>query len=308
MKNIYQITNKARLRLGTRGSPLALVQANMVKNLLEKNHNNSDVEIVTISTSGDKMRETPLKDIGGKALFVKEIEEALIKRDIDFAVHSLKDIPGIIADEFKIAAILPREEVNDVFISAKYQSIKDMPQGAVFGTSSPRRKAQILAIRPDLNVIEFRGNVETRIQKIRDGVADATMLALAGIKRLNLLTDGLNRRIIDINEILPAVGQGAIGIECLQENNIVISILQQISCQKTFMETECERAMLAVIDGNCRTPIAGYAKISDNQITLKGMLASEDGKSSAYHELSGSISEHKKIGEEVGRKLKESRT
>lgn len=236
-------------------------------------------EIVVIKTTGDNRAmidaDRPLKEIGNKGLFTKEIEEAMLSGDIDIAVHSSKDMPveqpeGLILDCF-----LPREDVRDAFVSLKYRGIADLPHGAVVGTSSLRRKAQLLAKRPDLQVVEFRGNVQTRLKKLGDGVAEATFLAVAGLNRLGMADVPFHA--VDVDDMLPAIAQGAIGIERRIDDTRAATMLSAIHHAETGLRVTCERAFLAALDGSCETPIGGLSAIEDGMITLRGELLSLDG-------------------------------
>ena len=246
----------ASFRIGTRGSPLALAQARMVRSRLAAAAGVSEdaIELVTIRTTGDTIQDRPLGEEGGKGLFTKEIEEALLEQRIDLAVHSAKDMPTVLPDGLVLAACLEREDPRDVFISRKARSLADLPRGASLGTASLRRQAIAKRIRPDLRTSPLRGNVETRLRKLEAGEVDATLLALAGLRRLNL-TDHVTA-IMSTDEFLPAVGQGAIGIETREDDRRVRDILMRVDHTDTSGAIACERAFLAALDGSCRTPIA----------------------------------------------------
>jgi hydroxymethylbilane synthase len=266
------------LRIGTRGSPLALVQARDVRDRLAAAHglDPAAIEIRVIKTSGDKIQDRPLSEVGGKGLFTKEIEEALIAREIDLAVHSMKDVATVLPGGLIIAACLPREDTRDAFISLKHGRLAELPAGAVLGTSSLRRQAQILRTRPDVKVIGFRGNVETRLRKLADNVADATLLACAGLNRL-----GLRDRItapVPIDEMLPAVAQGAVGIECREEDATIRDYVQALDHRETSLCVAAERAFLRKLDGSCRTPIAGLATLTPDGIAFRGEILTPDGR------------------------------
>jgi len=236
-----------------------------------------DVEVVVIKTTGDAIQDRPLSEAGGKGLFTKEIEEALIARTIDIAVHSMKDVPTVLPDGLGIGAILKREDVRDAFISFNYRALAEMPAGAVVGTSSLRRQAQVKRARPDLKVVEFRGNVETRLRKIADGVADATFLALAGLNRL-----GLTRHVASVIEtdvMLPAVAQGAVGIEIRVDDVAASEAIAPLNDAETALCVGAERAFLAKLEGSCRTPIAGLGEIRDGRIYFRGEILTPDGRS-----------------------------
>lgn len=248
-----------KLKLGTRKSKLALIQANIVSSLL-KTKLNIDSEIVGFCTSGDKIKKSALYDIGGKGLFIKELEEALLNKEIDIAIHSLKDVPGLIDDRFEIAGMLAREDPRDVLVSKQAKSIMDLKPNAVIGSSSPRRIAYLKKIRPDLEIKVLRGNLDSRMNKIVSGEYDATFLAFAGLKRLYGKIDEQICNIISDEVIIPAVGQGVIGLEVLKGNEDIKSICQQINDQETFDLANIERIYLEKLDASCRTPTAAYAK------------------------------------------------
>ena len=268
----------AAIRIGTRGSPLALAQAYETRARLMAAHRLSEdaISITIIKTTGDQVLDRPLADIGGKGLFTKEIEEALLAREIDVAVHSMKDMQTALPDGLAIGAVLPREDVRDAFISLKYASLAEIPHGAIVGTSSLRRQAQLLHKRPDLTVIGFRGNVQTRLRKLQEGVADATFLAVAGLKRL-----GLEDRItapVPIDEMLPAVAQGAIGLEIREGDEATAAWIAPLNDAATALAISAERAFLARLEGSCRTPIAGYASLEGGKLKFRGQVLSPDGR------------------------------
>jgi hydroxymethylbilane synthase len=291
------------LRIGTRGSPLALAQANDVRNRLMAAHNlaPSAVTIRVIKTTGDTVQDRPLSEIGGKGLFTKEIEEALLANEIDLAVHSMKDVPTVLPAGLGISTILEREDVRDAFISLKYSSIGDLPPGAVVGTSSLRRQAQVRRVRPDLRVIDFRGNVETRIKKIADGVADATFLAMAGLNRLGLQSHAT--AAIPTGMMLPAVAQGAVGIEIRLDDEATARALAPLNHAATAVCVTAERAFLAKLEGSCRTPIAGLAEMNGDQISFRGSILTTDGK--ACHDTvgAGALVHAAQIGHDAGAEL-----
>jgi len=289
------------LRIGTRGSPLALVQAEMVRAQLAASGITS--ELAVIRTSGDRIQDRPLADAGGKGLFTKEIEEALLSGEIDLAVHSAKDMPTFLPEGLVLAACLERDDPRDVFISRKAKSISDLPRGASVGTSSPRRQALVKRIRPDVTTPLLRGNVETRLRKLEAGDADATILALAGLKRLGLAD--VVMRIMDADEFLPAVGQGAIAIETHAANGRVRDLLAVIDHPDTSRALAAERAFLSVLDGSCRTPIAGHATITGGWLTFRGLVALPDGSESHDVTRQGSVNDAVAIGHDAGEELKE---
>jgi hydroxymethylbilane synthase len=267
----------SRLRIGTRGSALALAQAHEVRRRLAAAHglDEATIEVVTIKTSGDRIQDRPLAEAGGKGLFTKEIEEALLAGEIDLAVHSMKDMPTVLPDGLTMSAMLPREDVRDAFISAKWPSIDALPQGAVVGSSSLRRQAQLRRMRPDLQVITYRGNVETRLRKLAEGAVDATLLAVAGLNRL-----GLADRItaaIPLDVMLPAVAQGAIGIETRFDDEDTIDLVTALNDATTALCVTAERAFLARLEGSCRTPIAGLGTLACGTFTFRGEILRPDG-------------------------------
>ncbi len=295
------------LIIGTRGSPLALAQAFEVREQLclgEPLMTKSTLPIIkTIKTTGDKVLDRPLKDIGGKGLFSKEIDEALIQKKIDIAVHSMKDLETLMPSGIILAATMEREDPRDVFISQLATNLDELPSGSIIGTSSLRRQAQVLNRRPDLLVKPFRGNVQTRLKKMKDGEVHATLLALAGLKRLKIAD--MTMEILKTDDILPAVGQGAIGITCRAEDTISLNKLRVINHMPSWQRITAERAMLAILDGSCQTPIGGLAEIGiDGEMSLKGILASEDGSQVFASSKSGRVEEAESIGTKVGMKLR----
>ena len=294
---------KAPLRIGTRGSPLALAQAYETRERLSAAFNLplDSFEIVVIKTTGDKVVNRPLKEIGGKGLFTKEIEEALQEESIDIAVHSMKDMPvyqpkGLVLDTF-----LPREDVRDAFISRVHKGLADIPQGATVGTSSLRRKAQLMSKRPDLKVVEFRGNVQTRLKKLDDGVAECTFLAVAGLNRLNM--EDIITTAISTEEMLPAVAQGAIGIERRENDIKIATMLEAIHNSKTGLLLSAERAFLEALDGSCETPIAGLAELSNGNLRFRGEILRPDGSEVFSDEQMASKEDATLMGVEMAKKL-----
>jgi hydroxymethylbilane synthase len=292
------------LRIGTRGSPLALAQARAVRERLAAAHGLAPdaVEIRAIRTSGDLIQDRPLADAGGKGLFTKEIEQALIDGAIDLAVHSAKDMPTVLPDGLVLTACLEREDVRDAFISRKAAGLSALPAGSVVGTSSLRRQAQVRRLRPDLTVVNFRGNVETRLRKLDEGVADATLLALAGLKRLGLAHAAT--AILPIEEFLPAVGQGAIAIETRAADARVRDLVAAVDHAETSTALTAERAFLAVLDGSCRTPIAGHAAVAAQALQFRGLILRPDGSEAHETACGGSRADAAAIGAEAGRELK----
>ena len=293
------------LRLGTRGSKLALVQAGLVRDALARAVPElaapDAVEIVTIKTTGDAIQDRPLSEAGGKGLFVKEIEEALLSGRIDAAVHSMKDMPTAQPAGLVIAAFLPREDARDVLIAGAITRIADLGQGAVVGTAALRRKAQLLYRRPDLQIVTLRGNVDTRLAKRERGEVEATLLAMAGLKRLGL-TVGTP---VPEDEMLPAVGQGAVCIECRVDDARTMGWLANINHAPTGTCVTAEHAMLAVLDGSCRTPIAGHAVFDkDGALYLRGLIAKPDGSELIATDRSGPECDAEAMGREAGEELK----
>ena len=295
------------LMIGTRGSPLALAQAYETRARLMAAFDLPEgaFEIVVIKTTGDDRSmidaDRPLKEIGNKGLFTKEIEEAMLDGRIDIAVHSMKDMPVAQPDGLVLDCYLPREDVRDAFVSLKEGGLAALPEGAVVGTSSLRRKAQLLNRRPDLKIVEFRGNVQTRLKKLGDGVADATFLAMAGLNRLNM-TD-VPRVAIEVEEMLPAVAQGAIGIERRVDDERAAMMLAAIHHTTTGQRLAAERAFLAALDGSCETPIGGLAELQGDNLRLRGEILRIDGSQSLSDEVSGPISEGPALGQALAKTL-----
>jgi hydroxymethylbilane synthase len=292
------------LRLGTRGSPLALAQARMVRQALAEAHglDPERIAIETIRTSGDRIQDRPLAEVGGKGLFTKEIEEALAAGAIDLAVHSSKDMPTVLPPGLVLTTFMEREDPRDVFISRKAPTIAGLPRGASVGTASLRRQAMMKRMRPDLVIVPLRGNVETRLRKLDEGVADATLLALAGLKRLGLADHAT--AVLDVNEFLPAVGQGAIGIETRAGDSRTREMLAAINHADTFSALAAERAFLAVLDGSCRTPIGGHATIAGSRSRFRGMIVKPDGSEAFEAAREGDVRDAEKLGADAGGELK----
>jgi hydroxymethylbilane synthase len=294
----------ALLRLGTRGSKLALTQAGLVRDALAKAvpalAAAEAIEMVVIRTTGDAIQDRPLSEAGGKGLFVKEIEEAMLAQRIDAAVHSMKDMPTAQPPGLAISAFLPREDARDVLIAGDVRRIIDLARGAVVGTSALRRRAQLLHHRPDLKIVNLRGNVDTRLAKREAGEVEATVLALAGLKRLGLAHVGTP---VPEDEMLPAVGQGAICIECRVDDAKTKAWLSAIDHAATATCVAAEHAMLAVLDGSCRTPIAGHAILTDGVIHLRGLIAKPDGSELIAIERRGAASDAETLGRDAGQEL-----
>jgi hydroxymethylbilane synthase len=295
---------QSSLRIGTRGSPLALAQATMVRARLAAAHGVAEdaIEIRVIRTTGDRIQDRPLAEVGGKGLFTKEIEQALLDGEIDLAVHSAKDMVTVLPDGLTLAACLPREDARDVLIARGIASVAGLAQGATVGTASLRRQAQLKMLRPDLRIVPLRGNVETRLKKIAEGEADATILALAGLKRLGL--ERAAAAVLDPDQFLPAVGQGAIAIETRANDEATRRILDTINDAATLTAVTAERAFLAVLDGSCKTPIAGHASITGPSLSFRGLIARPDGSKSFATAREGAASEAAAIGADAGRELK----
>jgi hydroxymethylbilane synthase len=294
------------VRIGTRGSPLARVQTELACRALRAADPElaepGALEIVVIRTTGDRVVDRPLAELGGKGLFCKELETALLGRQIDLAVHSMKDLPTWLPAGLVIGAMLPRADPRDVLIArAGPCRIRELPQGAVVGTASLRRRAQLLARRPDLEMATLRGNLETRLAKLDAGAVDATLLARAGLDRLGLQPAG--GMLLEPDEMLPAVGQGAIGIECRAEDPLRM-LLNFANHAPTSMCVMAERAMLAVLDGSCHTPIAGYAKIEHGRMRLRGLIVRPDGSQAHGTEHMAQASDAERLGREVGQELR----
>ena len=294
---------KSPLRIGTRGSPLALAQAYETRERLSIAFGLSldSFEIVVIKTTGDKVLDRPLKEIGGKGLFTKEIEEALLQESIDIAVHSMKDMPVQQPDGLILDTFLPREDVRDAFVSRIHKSLADIPQGATVGTSSLRRKAQLMSKRPDLKIVEFRGNVQTRLKKLDDGVAECTFLAVAGLNRLNM--EDIITAPISTDEMLPAVAQGAIGIERREKDIKVATMLEAIHSSTTGLLLSAERAFLEALDGSCETPIAGLAEFKNENLRFRGEILKTDGSEVYSDEQVVSKEDATLVGIEMAHKL-----
>ncbi|RRH76376.1 hydroxymethylbilane synthase [Falsigemmobacter faecalis] len=302
MKNARP-TPASPLRIGTRGSPLALAQAWETRDRLAAAHGLSEAcfDIVVIKVTGDQIQDKSLKEIGGKGLFTREIEEALLDGSIDIAVHSMKDMPVQQPAGLVIDCYLPREDVRDAFVSLQYKSIADLPEGAVVGSSSLRRRAQLANRRPDLKLVEFRGNVQTRLKKLDDNVAGATFLAMAGLSRLGRTE--VAQSAIAPEEMLPAVAQGAIGVERRLDDTAVDALLAPIRDLPTAQRLASERAFLAELDGSCETPIAGLALLEGENLWLRGEILRPDGSAVLRGERRGPIAEGAAMGQDLARDL-----
>lgn len=291
------------LKIGTRGSPLALAQAHETRARLGAAFDLPDeaFEIVVIKTTGDRIIDRPLKEIGGKGLFTREIEQALLTGEIDIAVHSMKDMPVLQPEGLLLDTYLPREDVRDAFVSPSVGSLADLPTGALVGTSSLRRKAQVLVAYPHLDVVEFRGNVQTRLKKLAEGVAACTFLAMAGLNRLG--RSDVATSAIDPEVMLPAVAQGAIGIERRADDHRAADMLFAIHHKETGQRLVSERAFLAALDGSCETPIAGLAELDGATLRLRGEILRPDGSESLTDDQSAPIEDGADLGRAMAAKL-----
>ena len=298
------MTPSALFRLGTRGSPLALAQANEARRRLAEAHGwvIEQIALQVIRTSGDKIQDRPLAEAGGKGLFTKEIDAALLVGAIDAAVHSAKDLPSLVPDGVVIGACLPREDVRDALVSALADSIEALPRGATFGAASLRRQAQALRLRPDLKPALLRGNVETRLAKAESGAVGATLLALAGLRRLGLAHRA--RAVLDADKFLPAPGQGAIAITARSADARTLAALEPISDAETMAALAAERAFLAELEGSCRTPIAGLARLEAGRLRFRGEVLRPDGSERFDIAAEGAAADAERLGREAGRDLK----
>jgi hydroxymethylbilane synthase len=293
------------LRIGTRGSPLALAQSREVRARLAAAHGIEEaaIELVVIRTSGDRIQDRPLAEAGGKGLFTKEIEEALLDGRVDLAVHSMKDVPTVLPPGLGIGCLLPREDPRDALISRAATTIGALPPGAVVGTASLRRQAQVLHRRADLRVVNLRGNVETRLKKVAAGEVDATFLALAGLRRLGLAERAT--AVLDTDEMLPAVAQGAVGVECRDDDARVRELLAPLGHAPTAACVAAERALLAVLDGSCRTPIAALAEFgADGRLSLRAAIIRPDGRERLDAARSGTARDAAALGADAGAELR----
>lgn len=296
------------LRIGTRGSPLAMAQAYETRRRLQEQFpellEDGALQICVMKTQGDMILDKSLMELGGKGLFTKELDTALLGNEVDICVHSMKDVPTWLPEGTVLPCTLPREDTNDAFISrdGSIKTIDELPDNSVIGTASLRRQAQLMARNKTLKCVNFRGNVQTRLRKLDDGVVDATLLAIAGLKRMNM--DGCATSVLEWDEMLPAVAQGAIGIQCRSDDERSLKYIAALNHQDTLSCVECERSFLEALDGNCKTPIAGQARIVDGKIVFRGLIAMPDGSSKYTIESGGSVEDAKKIGKEAGEKLK----
>jgi len=297
------------LRIGTRGSPLALAQAYETRRRLQEQfpelREDGAIEICVLKTQGDMILDKSLMELGGKGLFTKELDTALLSNQVDICVHSMKDVPTWLPEGTVLPCNLPREDTNDAFIykDGSVKRIEDLPDHSVIGTASLRRQAQLMAKNPTLKCVNFRGNVQTRLRKLDDGVVDATLLAIAGLKRMNM--DGCATSVLEWDEMLPAVAQGAIGIQCRSDDERSLKYIGALNHAETKACVDCERAFLEALDGNCKTPIAGQARIVDGKILFRGLIAMPDGSLKYETTSEGPVEAAKDIGFKAGQELKE---
>jgi hydroxymethylbilane synthase len=292
---------KRLLRIATRKSPLALWQAEHVKARLQQAHDGLEVELVTMSTKGDKILDTPLAKIGGKGLFVKELEQGMLEGHADIAAHSIKDVPMDFPEGLYLSTILEREEPCDAFVSNEYDALEALPEGAVVGTSSLRRRCQLLQRRPDLKIEDLRGNVNTRLAKLDDGRYDAIILACAGLIRLEM-EDRIRQRIIP-EQILPAVGQGAIGLEAREGDEETLALISVLDHQTTRHRVLAERALNHGLNGGCQVPIASHATVDGDNLHLRALVGEPDGSAIVSGEIRGDITEAEMLGSELADEL-----
>lgn len=291
----------AKVRIATRKSALALWQAEYVKAQLEHFHPGICVELVPMTTKGDIILDTPLAKVGGKGLFVKELEVAMLENRADIAVHSMKDVPVDFPEGLGLEVICPREDPRDAFVSNTYASFEDLPKGAIVGTSSLRRLCQLKAMRPDLDIRDLRGNVNTRLKKLDDGQYDAIILAAAGLIRLEM--PERIKCFIEPETMLPANGQGAVGIECRTDDETIKSLLAPLECKETRTRVLAERAMNKALEGGCQVPIGSYAIIENDQVFLRGLVGATDGSKILHDEITGATTDAEKLGHTLAQKL-----
>lgn len=290
-----------KIRIATRKSPLALWQANFVKQNLLLAHKDLTVELIPMVTQGDIILDSPLSKIGGKGLFVKQLEQAILNNKADIAVHSIKDIPAQFPEGLMLAAICQRDEVRDAFVANKYASLNDLPKGAIVGTSSLRRQCQLRSHYPHLIIKDLRGNVGTRLNKLDDGQYDAIILASVGLKRLSL--EHRITQYIGTDLMLPAVGQGAIGIESRTDDKQILDIISVLDDKKSRACIQAERAMNNALQGGCQVPIAGYCRLNNDELTLQGLVGRVDGSKIIKQQITGFINEAESLGEKLAKQL-----
>ncbi|WP_448565707.1 hydroxymethylbilane synthase [Thalassotalea ganghwensis] len=295
--------SKNVVRIATRKSALALWQAEYVKAQLEHHHHDITVELVPMTTKGDVILDTPLAKVGGKGLFVKELEVAMLENRADIAVHSMKDVPVEFPEGLGLEVICPREDPRDAFVSNTINSLAELPQGATVGTSSLRRQCQLKAMRPDLNIIDLRGNVNTRLAKLDNGEYDAIILAAAGLIRLEM--EARIQEFIEPTVMLPANGQGAVGIECRADDEHIKALLAPLACQTTRYRVLAERAMNRKLEGGCQVPIGSFAIVNDETLHLKGLVGAVDGTTILQDEVTGHVEQAEQLGEQLAQQLLE---
>jgi len=292
---------RKEIRIGTRASALALWQAEWVKSELEKKYPGMTVSLTKIKTTGDKILDVPLAQVGGKGLFVKEIEEAMLANEIDIAVHSMKDVPTMFPDGLHLSCITEREDARDALLTRNNMKFKDLPQGATIGTSSLRRQAQLMSVRPDFKIAQLRGNVDTRLRKLKEGQFDAIILAAAGVRRLGLAENV--SEYIDPSISLPAIGQGALGIECRVDDRELNDLIAFFNHQDTRTCVTGERALLRRLEGGCQVPIACYGQMMNGKLHLIGLVGSVDGKRIIKETIEGEADKAEKLGVTLAEKL-----
>jgi hydroxymethylbilane synthase len=291
-----------KIIIATRSSKLALWQAEWIKSQIKNIHPDMEVELNKIKTTGDKILDVPLAQVGGKGLFVKEIEEAMLRGEADLAVHSMKDVPTDLPERLHLSAICKREDPRDAFIAgAGISSFRDLPQGGHVGTSSLRRMCQLLNKRPDIKITQLRGNVDTRLRKLEGGEFDAIILATAGVKRLGYETRITEKISTEIS--LPAIGQGAVGIECRTDDEFINDLLSKLNHQETWICVSAERAFLKKLEGGCQVPIAAYAQLKDGQLIIEGLVGSLDGKTLIKESMQGKPEDAESLGTSLAEKL-----
>lgn len=291
-----------QLRIGSRASPLAVKQARMVKAAIEKHAPDCKISLHEFTTRGDNEQNKPLSSWGIKGLFTKELQDAMLHGDIDCAVHSVKDMPSLLPDALTLAAMLPRDDVRDAWISKKHPNFQTLPDGAIIGTASVRRAAQVKHLHPNVTIVPLRGNVQTRLNKIESGVAEGTFLSCAGLDRLGI-ADVITERL-PLNVMLPAMAQGTIGIECLSDNTALIELLQKVHCTHTGITVGAERATLQALDGSCKTPIAAHAEINNGQLAMRAQVIAPDGSGLIEKTIEGSAVDFLALGKTLGETLK----